>query len=71
MISQRRVLRLSTVARLVGVTSRTVRYWVASGTIHAHRRGPRLWFVYADDLEAFLVSATDITPGAESRNFGK
>jgi excisionase family DNA binding protein len=52
--SKRRVLRLSSVAILVGVSVRTIRYWIELEHLPAHRRGPKLWFVYADDLENFL-----------------
>ena len=48
------LLRVHNVAKRCGVSPRTVRSWVESGLLPAHKRGPKVWFVYEDDLLRFL-----------------
>jgi hypothetical protein len=66
---QRRAVRISTVARLVGVTPRAIRYWVETGQVQAHRRGPRLWFIFLEDVNALTGGEED--PSAGTRQVGK
>jgi excisionase family DNA binding protein len=49
-----RWVSLADAAERVGVTTRTLRRWIAAGTLPASRVGPRLVRVNLDDLEALL-----------------
>jgi excisionase family DNA binding protein len=45
---------LADAAEHVGVTTRTLRRWIAAGTLPAYRVGPRLVRVNLDDLEELM-----------------
>lgn len=47
-------LNLAAVALRCGVSVRTVRDWVNEGRLPASKVGPKLWWVYRSDLDAFL-----------------
>jgi len=51
-----RALRVSNVARELGVAPRTVRQWAADGILPAHKRGPKLWFFYERDIAGVVRS---------------
>ena len=48
-------LRAAEVARRLGVTSQTVRNWIDSGELKAHKRG-KLWIVDRESYEAYAAS---------------
>jgi excisionase family DNA binding protein len=45
---------LADAAERVGVTTRTLRRWIAAGVLPASRVGPRLVRVSLDDLDALM-----------------
>jgi DNA-binding transcriptional MerR regulator len=49
-IQSPRVLRVSSVAKICGVSARTVRGWAESGLLRGHKRGPKLWFFVDEDV---------------------
>lgn len=51
-----RFFSIAEVAELVGVATRTVRRWIASGELVAHRWHGRLVRVSEQDLRAFLAA---------------
>lgn len=63
-----RAIPLPEVAEALGVSSRTVGYWIATGALRAvnlsrdpRSRKPR-WRVLADDLERFLAARSTAPP---------
>lgn len=53
------VLTVDQAAERLGVTPGTIRRWINTGTLKAHRVGPRFIRIRADDLDALL---SEITP---------
>lgn len=53
--SPKRLLRVHHVAKLCGVSPRTVRSWAESGLLSGHKRGPKLWFFPEEDVQTFLT----------------
>jgi excisionase family DNA binding protein len=53
-------MSLADAAEHVGVTTRTLRRWIAAGALPAYRVGPRLVRVNLDDLEELMrpIAAT-------------
>lgn len=47
-----RELNIKQVAQRTGVAEITVRRWIASGILPAHRVGPRLIRIYEKDVDA-------------------
>jgi excisionase family DNA binding protein len=57
------MLTISQAATLAGVTEETVRRWVRSGRLPAHRDGPRI-LVAAEDVSGVAVPAMLPLPAA-------
>lgn len=53
--SRRRYESVSEAAARVGVSTKTVRRWIASGQLAGYRMGPRLLRVDPDDVDAMLT----------------
>lgn len=53
-----RLLLTHHVARRLGVSSRTVRWWAQTRQLRAVRVGLRVWAYYPSDVEAFAVNRT-------------
>lgn len=51
-LSARQELSIKQAAHRKGVAEITIRRWVSSNMLAAHRVGPRLIRIYADDLDA-------------------
>ena len=45
-----KLLSIPEAAAMLGVTVRTIRHWIASGTINAEKTGSR-WGIPADEIE--------------------
>lgn len=48
------LLSVQEAARRMGVNPMTIRRWIKSGGLKAHRAGPKLLRIASADLEAFL-----------------
>jgi hypothetical protein len=48
------LLRVNDVARMYGISRRTVRAWAVLGLLHGKKNGPRLWFFREDIVRAFF-----------------
>jgi len=46
-----RALLVHHVAKRLGVSCRTVRYWAATGRLRAHKDGPKIWKFTLADVE--------------------
>jgi hypothetical protein len=61
-------LNVPAVAARCGVTPRTAYTWVRTGVLPATKIGPKLWWVLASDLDAFLAgggaASASSSPGA-------
>lgn len=51
--STSRPLLVHHVARRLGVSPRTVRYWAKNGQLPARKIGPKIWTFRVEDVEAF------------------
>jgi len=49
-----RCLRVHNVAKLCGVSGRTVRSWAESGLLPGHKIGPKIWFFNEAALQGGL-----------------
>lgn len=56
--SSNELLTPAQVAKELQVTVVTVRRWIASGSLHARKIGPRRWMVRRVDLDEFTSGAT-------------
>ena len=54
---KKKMYRVDFAAEQLEVSKRTVRNWIDNGILRAQRRGPRLWFVYAEDVDALSGKA--------------
>jgi excisionase family DNA binding protein len=52
--SERRFISIATAAEYAGVTTKTIRRWIAAGRLRGYRAGPRLIRVRVDELDAML-----------------
>ena len=50
---RRRILRANNVARRLGVSERTVRWYAETGQIPAFKIGRKIWFFHELDVEDF------------------
>ena len=53
--SRRHYESVSEAAARVGVSTKTIRRWIASGQLAGYRMGPRLLRVDPDDVDAMLT----------------
>lgn len=53
-LSEERLLRIEEVARLLGVSSKTVRRWIDSDGLPVHRLGPRSPRIDDAELRAWI-----------------
>jgi len=66
MIEARKARPTNVVADTLGVTTRTVRRWYESGTLHGYRRG-KLIFIFVESVAKMQVNE-DLRTLADTRN---
>jgi excisionase family DNA binding protein len=54
----KRLIPLAEGAAYAGVSKATIRNWIAAGVIGGYRRGPKLMFVSADEIDQATKSVT-------------
>jgi len=57
-----RLLSVSEVARLLGVTEPTVRVWIKEGKLRAHRAGARFWRIRQSEVDRMLSAQAGDQP---------
>jgi excisionase family DNA binding protein len=50
-----RMISIRQAAQFFGVSEKTVSRWIASGALHAHKRG-RQWRIAPEEIERFLAT---------------
>ena len=63
---QTRLLSVAEVARVLSVTEPTVREWIKSGKLHAHRAGARFWRIRQSEVDRMLSEQASNRPAATS-----
>jgi excisionase family DNA binding protein len=61
--TRRRLATLANAAEYAGVSTRTLRRWIATGLVTGYRRGPKLVMVDLDEIDQ---QATKVIPTAKS-----
>jgi excisionase family DNA binding protein len=63
---QTRLLSVAEVARVLSVTEPTVREWIKSGKLHAHRAGARFWRIRQSEVDRMLSEQASNRPPSTS-----